>query len=139
MRNKRQPVSDTGSVHLLHVRHHQRASNAALLKSRQDSERVHADRSTLLVMTNLGVIVRLLGLPVAREIHRGIGSHHVSGLSSDNMSEKDGASIVRAASLNWLAGGKSLGRECGLWCCGAKDAETQLTALGKAVLELGEH
>lgn len=139
MRNKRQAVSDTSSVHLLHVCHHQRASNAALLKCRQDSERVHADRSTLLVMTNFGVIVKLLSLPVAREIHRGIGSQAVSGLSGDDMCEKDGASIVLAASLNWLAGGKSLGWERGLWCCGAKDAETQFTALGKAVLELGDH
>ena len=139
MRNKRQPISDASSIHLLHVCHHQRAPNAAPLKCRQDSERVHADRSTLLVMTNFGVIVRLLSLPVARKIHRGIGSQVVSGLSGDNVCEKDGAGIVLAASLNWLAGAESLGWERGLWRCGAKYAETQFTALSKAVLELGDH
>ena len=107
--NKRESISNTSSVHLHHVRHHQSTSNTALLERWKHSKRVDTDGPSLLVVTNLSVVSGLLvGLPITRVIHGFISAQTISSLGSDDVSQEDGSGFVLAAGLDLIAGSEGL-------------------------------
>lgn len=135
MRNNSQPIRNPRPIHLLHIRHHDGATNPRPLKLRQHSQGMHTDGPPILMMPLLPLIP-LEALPVPRIIHGDVGGEAVARLGRDDVGEENADGAVGAGGLDGFAGREGRGGDVGVGGRGAEEAEAEFAAFAEAVFEL---
>lgn len=135
MRNNSQPIRNPRPIHLLHIRHHDRATNPRPLKLRQHRKGMHTNSPPILMMPLLPLIP-LDALPVPWVIHSDVRREAVARLGRDDVGEEHADGAVGARGLDGLAGLEGCGGDVGVGGGGAEEAEAEFAAFAEAVFEL---
>jgi len=129
MGNESESVGNASSIHLLHVCHHNSASNTRALIFWQDSQRMYTDCSAVLVVSCF--IVYCAGtLPIPWVVHSLIRHHRLSRLRSNDMSQENTDCSIGPAGLDASSSFESSCWDIGVWCGGAEESETELPTFG---------